>query len=40
VKTIRKPREEAESRFAKEEDSAIKDVERAFGMLQSHWAII
>ncbi|KAK1616883.1 hypothetical protein QYE76_022400 [Lolium multiflorum] len=39
VKTIRKPNSEQEARFAKEQEAARKDVERAFDILQSRWAI-
>jgi hypothetical protein len=40
AKTVRKPKEEAHSRFAKEQESTRKDIERAFVMLQSRWAIV
>jgi hypothetical protein len=40
VKTHRNPTEEKYSRFAKEEEAFRKDVERAFGVLQSSWAIV
>jgi hypothetical protein len=40
VKTQRNPTEEKYSRFAKEEEACRKDVERAFGVLQSRWAIV
>ncbi|KAK1614906.1 hypothetical protein QYE76_020423 [Lolium multiflorum] len=40
VKTIRKPNSEQEARFAKEQEAARKDVERAFGILQARWAIV
>ena len=40
VKTIGKPKDEKESRFAKVQEAARKDVERAFGVLQSRWAIV
>ncbi|KAK1681252.1 hypothetical protein QYE76_042100 [Lolium multiflorum] len=39
VKTIRNPNSEQEARFAKEQEAARKDVERAFGILQARWAI-
>ncbi|KAK1697635.1 hypothetical protein QYE76_014332 [Lolium multiflorum] len=38
VKTI--PNSEQEARFAKEQEAARKDVERAFGILQARWAIV
>ncbi|KAK1603841.1 hypothetical protein QYE76_027514 [Lolium multiflorum] len=40
VKTIRKPNSEQEARFAKEQEAARKDVERAFDILQARWAIV
>ena len=40
VKTIPNPQGEKRSRFAKEQESYRKDVEHAFGVLQSRWAII
>jgi hypothetical protein len=40
VKTIRTPKYEAESRFAKEQEADREDVELAFGVLQSLWAIV
>ncbi|KAK1603282.1 hypothetical protein QYE76_018325 [Lolium multiflorum] len=40
VKTIRNPASEQEARFAKEQEAARKDVERAFGILQARWAIV
>ena len=40
VKTISNPQDEMRKRFAKEQESARKDVERAFGALQSRWAIV
>ena len=40
VKTVRHPTTDAESRFAKEQEAARKDVERAFGILQARWAIV
>jgi hypothetical protein len=40
VKTISNPNDEKKKRFAKEQESARKDVERAFGALQSRWAIV
>ena len=40
VKTIRNPGDEKCRRFAKEQEAARKDVERAFGVLQSRWAIV
>ncbi|XP_071680521.1 uncharacterized protein [Lolium perenne] len=40
VKTINNPKDEKESRFAKEQEAAMKDVEQPFGMLQSRWAIV
>ncbi|XP_071683023.1 uncharacterized protein [Lolium perenne] len=40
VKTIRNPNSEQEARFAKEQEAARKDVERAFGILQARWAIV
>ena len=40
VKTIPNPVEEKRKRFAQEQESARKDVERAFGVLQSRWGIV
>ena len=40
VKTIPNPIEEKRKRFAQEQESARKDVERAFGVLQSRWGIV
>ncbi|KAK1665902.1 hypothetical protein QYE76_054061 [Lolium multiflorum] len=40
VKTIRNPTSEQEARFAKEQEAARKDVERAFGIFQARWAIV
>jgi hypothetical protein len=40
VKTIREPAEEKNRRFAKRQEARRKDVERAFGVLQSRWAIV
>jgi hypothetical protein len=40
VKTHRNPTEEKYGRFAKEQEACRKDVERAFGVLQSRWAIV
>ncbi|KAK1669914.1 hypothetical protein QYE76_058073 [Lolium multiflorum] len=40
VKTIRNSTSEQEARFAKEQEAARKDVERAFGILQARWAIV
>jgi hypothetical protein len=40
VKTHRNSIEEKYSRFAKEQEACRKDVERAFGVLQSRWAIV
>jgi hypothetical protein len=40
VKTHRNLTEEKYGRFAKEQEASRKDVERAFGVLQSCWAII
>jgi hypothetical protein len=40
VKTIRLPANEAEARFAKEQEACRKDVERASGVLQSRCAIV
>ncbi|KAK1614514.1 hypothetical protein QYE76_020031 [Lolium multiflorum] len=40
VKTIRNSNSEQEARFAKEQEAARKDVERAFGILQTRWAIV
>jgi hypothetical protein len=38
MKTIRRPNGD-EARFAKEKEAARKDVDRAFGILQTSWAI-
>ena len=40
VKTIPNPVGEKRKRFAQEQKSARKDVERAFGVLQSRWGIV
>jgi hypothetical protein len=40
VTTIREPAEEKNRRVAKRQKACRKDVERAFGVLQSRWAII
>jgi hypothetical protein len=40
VKTISNPMDTKAARFAKEQESARKDIERAFGVLQSRWAIV
>jgi hypothetical protein len=40
VKTIREPAEEKNRRFAKRQEVCRKDVDRAFGVLQSRWAIV
>ena len=40
VKTIRQPVGPKQSYFAAKQESARKDVERAFGVLQSRWAIL
>jgi hypothetical protein len=40
VKRHRHPTEEKYGRFAKEQEACRKDVERAFGVLQSRWAIV
>jgi hypothetical protein len=40
VKTYRNPTEENYGRFAKEQETCRKDVERAFGVFQSRWAIV
>ncbi|KAM0821209.1 hypothetical protein ACQ4PT_025201 [Festuca glaucescens] len=39
VKTIQRPNSAQEARFAKVQEAARKDVERAFGILQARWAI-
>ena len=40
VKTISNPQGEKRKRFAQMQESARKDVERAFGVLQSRWGIV
>jgi hypothetical protein len=40
VKTHRNPTKKKYDRFAKEQEACQKDVERAFGVLQSRWAIV
>ncbi|KAK1654030.1 hypothetical protein QYE76_071835 [Lolium multiflorum] len=40
VKTICRPSSEKEAGFAKEHEASRKDVERAFGILQSRWTIV
>jgi hypothetical protein len=40
VKTIRKPNDEKENRFDKEQEICGMDVERTFGMLQYRWMIV
>jgi hypothetical protein len=40
VKTVRNSADEKCKRFAKEQEAARKDVNRAFGVLQSRWAIV
>jgi hypothetical protein len=40
VKTIGKPKDDAEARFTKKQEAARKDAKRAFSVLQSCWAII
>jgi hypothetical protein len=40
VKIICEPAEEKNRRFAKRQEACMKDVEHAFGVLQSRWAII
>jgi hypothetical protein len=40
VKTHRKPKDEKYSWFVKEQVACRKDVERAFGIFQSRWAIV
>ena len=40
VKTIPNPVGEKRKRFAQEQESARKDVEHAFGVLQSRWGIV
>jgi hypothetical protein len=40
VKTIPSPQEQKKSHFAKKQEEARKDVERAFGVLQSRFAIV
>jgi hypothetical protein len=39
-KTRREPKEEKYSQFAKEQEACQKDLERAFGVLQSRWTIV
>jgi hypothetical protein len=40
VKTHRKPKEDKYKRFSQEQEACRKDVEQAFGVMQSHWAIV
>jgi hypothetical protein len=40
VKIVRNPMDDKCKRFSKEQEAARKDVERAFGVLQSSWAIV
>ena len=40
VKTISRPQEDKRKLFAKYQEGQRKDVERAFGVLQAHFAII
>jgi hypothetical protein len=40
VKTICEPMEEKNRRFTKRHEACRKDVKRAFGVLQSRWAIV
>jgi hypothetical protein len=40
VKTVRNPVDKKCKRFAKEQEAPTKDVERAFGVLQSRWDIL
>src|SRR4051812_4474581 len=40
VKTTCNPTEEKHKRFAKEQETTRKDMERVFGVLQSLWAIV
>jgi hypothetical protein len=40
VKTVRERATEKKIMFAKQQDACRKDVDRAFGVLQSRWAII
>jgi hypothetical protein len=40
VKTIREPGNRAEAEFAKSQEAAQKDIERAFGVLQARFAIV
>jgi hypothetical protein len=40
VKRHRNSTEKKYSRFAKEQDACQKDVERAFGVLESRWTIV
>jgi hypothetical protein len=40
MKTVRNPTDEKCKRFAKEQEAARKDVDRAFGVLESRWALV
>jgi hypothetical protein len=40
MKIVRNPANEKYKRFAKEQEAARKDIERAFDVLQSRWAIV
>jgi hypothetical protein len=40
VKIIREPTKKTNRRFAKQQEACMKDVERAFGVLQSRWTIV
>jgi hypothetical protein len=40
VKTVRNPADEKCNGLLKGQEAAIKDVKRAFGVLQSRWAIV
>ena len=40
VKTISEPHGNKQSHFATMREAARKDVERAFGVLQTHWGIV
>ena len=40
VKTVRHPMERKTQRFAAVQEGARKDIERAFGVLQSRWAVL